>query len=182
VEETRGHCSLSRRSRPCLGSDWVTAGSEPPPFSRASAAGFQVTILRASRPESLPAARAVAGPAAIATVVSFSRGSECAWCSSDRAGRSSRDAQAPAVDRTCLASAPNPLQTLKRSALGRTRSRRYPPTEGSIVSIRRRPHGGHSDRSQRLSNVGSSLYILMSSIRLSMPKSVNAMTPSSPTP
>jgi uncharacterized peroxidase-related enzyme len=42
------------------------------------------------------------------------------------------------------------------------------------VSIRRRPHGGQSDRSQRLSNVGSSLCILMSSIRLSMPKSVNA--------
>ena len=52
----------------------------------------------------------------------------------------------------------------------------------AAVSIRRRPHGGHSDRSQRLSNVGSSLYILMSSIRLSMPKSVNAKTPSSPTP
>src|SRR3984893_7747762 len=51
-----------------------------------------------------------------------------------------------------------------------------------FVSIRRRRHGGHSDRSQRLSNVGSSLYILMSSIRLSMPKSVNAKTPSSPTP
>jgi hypothetical protein len=27
------------------------------------------------------------------------------------------------------------------------------------VSIRRRPHGGQSDRSQRLSNVGSSLCI-----------------------
>jgi transposase len=62
---------------------------------------------------------------------------------------------------------------------------RWPKIEDGVmrlVSIRRRPHGGHSDRSERLSDVGSSLYILMSSIRLSMPKSVNARTPSSPTP
>jgi transposase-like protein len=52
----------------------------------------------------------------------------------------------------------------------------------SVESIRRRPHADHSDRSQRLSSVGSFLCILMSSIRLSIPKSVNAKIPSSPTP
>jgi len=49
-------------------------------------------------------------------------------------------------------------------------------------SIRRRPHADHSDRFQRLSSVGSFLCILMSSIRLSIPKSVNAKIRSSPTP
>ena len=60
--------------------------------------------------------------------------------------------------------------------------KRTHPEDECNVSIRRRPHAGHSDRSQRLSSVGSSLYILMSSIRFSMPKSVNTKTPSSPTP
>jgi len=53
---------------------------------------------------------------------------------------------------------------------------------GISESIRRRPHADHSDRFQRLSSVGSFLCILMSSIRLSIPKSVNAKIRSSPTP
>src|SRR5437899_9685261 len=56
------------------------------------------------------------------------------------------------------------------------------------VSIRRRPQGIYPTQVagaawyQRRSSPGFSLNILMSSIRVSMPKSVNAMTPSSPTP
>ena len=50
------------------------------------------------------------------------------------------------------------------------------------VSIRRRPQASYLSPSERLSSVGSSLYILMRSIRFSIPKSVNAITPSSPTP
>jgi hypothetical protein len=56
-------------------------------------------------------------------------------------------------------------------------------TAFSNVTMRRGPHAGHYGVSAwRLSSVGSSLCILMSSIRLSMPKSVNANMPSSPTP
>ena len=51
-----------------------------------------------------------------------------------------------------------------------------------LVSIRRRPQGSYLSRSQRLSSVGSALYILMRSMRFSIPKSVKAITPSSPTP
>ncbi len=50
------------------------------------------------------------------------------------------------------------------------------------VSIRHRPQAAYLSPSERLSSVGSSLYILMRSIRFSIPKSVNAITPSSPTP
>ncbi len=51
-----------------------------------------------------------------------------------------------------------------------------------IVSIRHRPQASYLSPSERLSSVWSSLYILMRSIRFSIPKSVKAITPSSPTP
>jgi hypothetical protein len=50
------------------------------------------------------------------------------------------------------------------------------------VSIRHRPQGTYFSPSQRLSSVGSFLWILMRSMRFSIPKSVKAIMPSSPTP
>lgn len=50
-----------------------------------------------------------------------------------------------------------------------------------VVSTRARPRTG-AHRFHRLRSSGSSLCILMSCVRFSMPKSVNAMTWSSPMP
>ena len=51
---------------------------------------------------------------------------------------------------------------------------------GCTVTIRRRPKRGYRDVSERLSSSGWALYVSTSSRSVSMPKSVNAMTPSSP--
>lgn len=50
------------------------------------------------------------------------------------------------------------------------------------VTIRSRPPPAYSDVSRRLSSSGSALCISTSSRSVSMPKSVNAMTPSSRKP
>jgi hypothetical protein len=56
-------------------------------------------------------------------------------------------------------------------------------TKAKAVLAARYPFGvGHRGSAQRLSGPGFSLCNLMSSIRFSIPKSVNAWTPSSPTP
>ena len=62
-------------------------------------------------------------------------------------------------------------------------AKRFPDDyDGIIVSIRRRPQRAYCDVSGRLSSSGSALWISTNSRSVSMPKSVNAMTPSSPGP
>jgi hypothetical protein len=56
------------------------------------------------------------------------------------------------------------------------------PTESPAVSMRRRPQRGHSGLENRLSRSGLALWISISPMSVSMAKSVNAITPSSPRP